>query len=637
MWFSLFATVLILAITFYQGLQGLFSALIMCILTILSAALAFGLYEDLYFAQLMAYQPDHGRAIALMAIFIVTLLALRLIFDQLVSGNMQFPVYVERAGGGAFGLVSAMIIIGMLAIGFQMLPLPTTFLGFTRYTLLEGDKVVVNAPEAVEQTGDNTVARSRVDWSRVEQVRNSLWLRPDGFTAALVSHLSGNALRGRNGFGEVFPDFLASLHRARDGLYRESLQVVRPDGLRVQEYWCPHPNEPFYTRQRYHDEQARKDMIRLVLSEKKLSSDLKRLVVRVTVKEETEDARDRSNFHFTTEQVRLLGREGKGAAPKEYFLAGLNDQANPHMLIELFRGEEVDRPRRGPDDKPNNEFDFVFEVPNTDQFEPWLIEYKQNARVEIRPSHKRDQGKPGPKPSARSRDQSGPDARPRWTPSPRNAGPTQDTTAGSQMPRSPDRPRGRVHGIETAEGGSAFSDRLPFKLTDYNVVGDMKIANGLLGGGTGRLWAGLTGNDAPRPGNKPPVERFAVPRNERLLQVRVTELDPGSLYGKMVGAAVRTRGGYVVTDDDNNKYLPVGLYAIAEVGGQRTFELVYLDQTAQDAGRIPRLDRIKHDHLRGNYQLFYLFHLPPGDRPVRLDTGRGGGEDLGRLNLVAPD
>jgi len=80
-----------------------------------------------------------------------------------------------------------------------MLPLPTTFLGFTRYTLLEGDKVLVNAPEAVEQTGDNSVARSRVDWSRVEQVRNSLWLRPDGFTAALVSHLSGNALRGRNG------------------------------------------------------------------------------------------------------------------------------------------------------------------------------------------------------------------------------------------------------------------------------------------------------------------------------------------------------------------------------------------------------------------------------------------------------
>ena len=104
-----------------------------------------------------------------------------------------------------------------------------------------------------------------------------------------------------------------------------------------------------------------------------------------------------------------------------------------------------------------------------------------------------------------------------------------------------------------------------------------------------------------------------------------------------MGAAVRTRGGYVVTDDENNEYLPIGLYAIADVGDQRTFELVYLDQTAQDAGRIPRPDRIKHQDLRGNYQLFYLFHLPSGARPVRLDTGRGGGEDLGRLDLVAPD
>ena len=40
MWFSLFVTVLILTITFYQGLQGLFSALINCVLAILSAVLA---------------------------------------------------------------------------------------------------------------------------------------------------------------------------------------------------------------------------------------------------------------------------------------------------------------------------------------------------------------------------------------------------------------------------------------------------------------------------------------------------------------------------------------------------------------------------------------------------------------------
>ena len=119
MWLSLFAIVLILAITFYQGLHGLFSSVIMCILTVLSAALAFGLYEVVYASFLIEHQPDHGRAIALVGIFIVTLLVLRVAVDAIITGNMQFPIYVDRAVGGAFSFVTAMVIVGMLTIGFQ--------------------------------------------------------------------------------------------------------------------------------------------------------------------------------------------------------------------------------------------------------------------------------------------------------------------------------------------------------------------------------------------------------------------------------------------------------------------------------------------------------------------------------------
>src|SRR5512146_3381821 len=116
MWFSLFATVLILAITFYEGLQGLFTALINCILAVLAAALAFGLYEDVYYAFLKDNQPDHGRAIAMLAIFIVSLLVLRTLFDMFAKNNLQFPVYVDRAGGGLFGFITGMVIVGMLSI-----------------------------------------------------------------------------------------------------------------------------------------------------------------------------------------------------------------------------------------------------------------------------------------------------------------------------------------------------------------------------------------------------------------------------------------------------------------------------------------------------------------------------------------
>ena len=92
MWLSFFAVILVLAITFYQALHGLFSSVIMCFLTVLSAALAFALYEPIYASFLVDHQPEHGRAIALMGVFIVTLLVLRTIVDVVIPGNMQFNV-----------------------------------------------------------------------------------------------------------------------------------------------------------------------------------------------------------------------------------------------------------------------------------------------------------------------------------------------------------------------------------------------------------------------------------------------------------------------------------------------------------------------------------------------------------------
>src|SRR5512146_2419887 len=103
MWFSLFSVVLILCIAFFQALQGLFSSVIMCMLTILSAALAFGTYEDLCYAYLINRMPEQGEAVALLAVFILSLLILRTLADNVIKGNMQFPVWVDRIAGGALG------------------------------------------------------------------------------------------------------------------------------------------------------------------------------------------------------------------------------------------------------------------------------------------------------------------------------------------------------------------------------------------------------------------------------------------------------------------------------------------------------------------------------------------------------
>src|SRR5690606_30940774 len=132
-----------------------------------------------------------------------TLLVLRTIYDALIAHNMRFPVYVDRIGGGVFGLVTGFIVVGMLTIGFQLLPFPPSFLGFSRYTLVDAE-----TREAIpwpSKRDEDPTALPRRDWSKVEMRRESTWLNPAGFTLSLVSHLSSNSLRGREdvSFSEV--------------------------------------------------------------------------------------------------------------------------------------------------------------------------------------------------------------------------------------------------------------------------------------------------------------------------------------------------------------------------------------------------------------------------------------------------
>ena len=105
MFLALLAFVLIAGIAFYQTAQGLFSALMMTILAIVSAAVAFNYYELL--AQSVFYNrfSAYADATCLMALFVVTLIVLRIVFDLVVRGNVVFNPWVNRIGGGVLGLI----------------------------------------------------------------------------------------------------------------------------------------------------------------------------------------------------------------------------------------------------------------------------------------------------------------------------------------------------------------------------------------------------------------------------------------------------------------------------------------------------------------------------------------------------
>ena len=121
-------------LVYYQVFtQGIFSCMIMTVMTVVSAIVALN-----YCELLTSLMGDYGLGkfagpmLPLLAVFAVTLLVLRSAVDKLVRGNMKFPQMIDRAGSAVFALISSLVITGMIMIGFQMAPIGEKILGFTR-------------------------------------------------------------------------------------------------------------------------------------------------------------------------------------------------------------------------------------------------------------------------------------------------------------------------------------------------------------------------------------------------------------------------------------------------------------------------------------------------------------------------
>ncbi len=194
------AALLIAGIAFFQILQGLFSALIMTILTILCAALAFALYEPAA-SLLYTRQPAFADAVALMAIFILPLLGLRILFDKFLGGNVVVGLWADRIGGGVLGLITGMIMVGVLAVGIQMLPLDASVMTYKPF--------------------DDSLQRQR-------------GLAPfycDEFTLGLMKTLSAGSLKATRKLSESHDNLLLETFCARNTAGKLGRVDTGPDAL----------------------------------------------------------------------------------------------------------------------------------------------------------------------------------------------------------------------------------------------------------------------------------------------------------------------------------------------------------------------------------------------------------------------
>jgi len=320
MLFILIALVLVLAIAFYQVVQGLYSSLIMAILTVLAAAAAFNYYEPLAQGMLYERQPAHGDAAALIALFVLPLLGLRLLFDRFLGANVVLGVWADRIGGGLLGIIAGIVLVGTLTVAAQMLPVGGSIMGFTPY----GDSL---------------------------QRKDALFpFHPDEFTVGMVKRLSAGSGKSDQPFEFIHDDLLLELfcarntagHGGRVDAQSDALDVPVKAGSETRE------NRPLEMYEPPADRMSRQQPAWMQNLPKnpllKGDEPTRTVIVRVRVDELTRENDDpenpaRSWWLLPATHFRLVTTKGRGFYPVAYLIYAYEGPAR--LLRDGKRLEEV--------------------------------------------------------------------------------------------------------------------------------------------------------------------------------------------------------------------------------------------------------------------------------------------------------
>lgn len=319
------ALLLVLGMAFFQVIQGLYSSLIMAILSVLCAVLAFNYYEPMA-QMLFTTQPAYAHAISLVALFVLPLLAMRILADKFLPANIVLGVWADRIGGGALGLVTGLICTGVLAVAVQMLPFGPSVMTYVPYN------------------------------DALQRNQSLQPFRPDEFTLGLVKTLSAGSLAGGTPLSKAHEDLLLEQYAARNTAGKSGRVDALPDSMRILDVFQPSGGQTW-----------EKDVPPNPLLE---TGDRDRLVVvRVEIHENARDEQD-NWWRVPATHLRLQTRAGKShyplaylgigggrveavAAPQESGLAQVgkllvvreHSQLTPALVIDwVFRIAEDDEP-----------------------------------------------------------------------------------------------------------------------------------------------------------------------------------------------------------------------------------------------------------------------------------------------------
>jgi uncharacterized membrane protein required for colicin V production len=203
-------------IAYLHFLQGLLSGFISVVLALIATAVAMAEYEPMAAYLSGGKYDDQAQGFCLIALFAVTYLIGRLIFDKAVPGNIRVPHLVDGIGGAICGLIAGMLGTGIIAIALQCMPLRSSIAGYTRYPLVAQHSVTVT-----QQSGQQ-VDRLVIDQLKSDNIdkdEQSMLLPVDDFVVGFTKRLSdGGSLANGKPFESVHPDLMQELFGQRLGI-----------------------------------------------------------------------------------------------------------------------------------------------------------------------------------------------------------------------------------------------------------------------------------------------------------------------------------------------------------------------------------------------------------------------------------
>jgi len=634
---SLIAALFVLLVAAFWAFQGVFSSAIMLIETIVALMVAFGYYEPL--AGLMTeYIPEYAHATALVALFAVTLTVLRLLTDKFIPGNVQFPMPVDRAGGGLLGLLTGLLLIGTTLTGVQMLPVGPAPLGFERISF---------DPPA----------------------RRAIWLNPDGFAVGMASLLSSGRFGGEP-LERAHPDLLGELATSNMGFQVESRRILPANAVTVKNYWMADSIDSVTQTQQ--GEGWKRDFAKAPPEDPSHKFLIARLLIDGVAADKTDSPAEPQLVRFTPAQFRLVGRAAEGAgAPPVFVAAGLSDifsekigaKLDPYRAQRVVKWKADQRFAVGSDNAAalskdgKYQVDVAFEVPA--ETSPWYVQFKSGARVELSPSQLLKKPPPTlepPKPPPPKKkkgdaagekkestppagdedeEESGGDDQSKKT---KQSSDDEDedesdsdeaAASHSSKPKVGEKAAGRTNVANAVEEATGVSAKLPVPLKRSDVPASALAAGKFK---EGHVVVEGVGGKVPK---SEAVTQFAVPEDLVMVQIGAEKNFAGSTLGQALEFAKRTLAQIFVTSESGDQFFALGVYTAATVNGKRILELQYwpekreeMPERALEPARRLTTNLLKTAANQNDLKMGFLFLVPKGTHLVKFSTTSRNGQAI---------